>query len=1508
MIKPFKGLSKYLVYSIIISFLFFIGALISVNTPAVQTTVTKKYLEYFNREFGTSLSVKQVDINFFGDIYLYDIKALDDHKNALISVPKLKARTDLIGLILKPEDINLRALKLYDPQLNITTYYGEKKNNLDQFIQKFDKKENHYSKILFRGNIEIENGFLTILDENLKPRDVVILQTENLNSKVEDLKIQGKDISAELCSLQSSGRYDGNNFQLDKFSMNITFTSKSLILETIDVKTPKSHVKGALSFKYDKPEDFKYFNKKVHIKTEIRRGSKLSFQDLSLFVDHWDSKSNVQLAGKISGKASEELLLTDIELQSDDNQIKSDEIKLFKITSSKDYRITQKKGLIRTYYNGLQKLLPSNLAKKIPHFIKNYGQLSLYGALSVEPKKLSAKGTLSSEAIGSLYANIELNDYTSEQIRYEGRLSADKLHLATLTGNEKLQSISGTLDFKGVSLSPKNLEISLKGNLSQAVLYSRSLDNVHIDGKLNGFSFQGLLDAKDIKGKVNFDSKVNFSQKNPSLEAKINIEKADLHALGFTEKGKSLLSAKAEIQLKGLDMSKIEGKISMYQNAYETRAKTFKIPEIKLQGIIEGEKKKILLEATNIVKGEITGNSSWDSWPGLLKNALKRLTNEEGKNAFEKENYLTFNLNAENTLAEILEENFSLPSTNRLRGKIGPGHNIKLDIFIEKAQLKGNVFENVQLTTDELTGELLQLKIDKALVQGMVLKDITLSGVPQGKLLKINSRFIAEWNGSEQLFELNFYKQGNWSDKERKLYVGLNRSKMVINGHNWWINERDDNQTHKVKIDLNKNTYFISKIELTSSEGQRLELSADFRGKDYKYIQGMLDNLQLKRLIPRKDQDKTIDGLVNGEFSIENSNNIFRPSVKLNIDKISIDNMTFGNLKFTSSYDEKNKNHSLEGYLENKGTEIFRLVGFIKNKKQQKAQLDLTLAAQKLPLGSLEGFLGGVFSNMRGSAQGEIKISGAFDNPLYKGVLELQGAGMKVDYLNTEYKLTGRPLVNISTDLIQFENFHFEDVQYHTQGNLRIGKLYREKSKLNLNFSIESQNMLLINTSSAHNKFFYGTIFASALKRENGVSAKPFTIDISGETDNLKVQVKNVRINGLSQLSINTQGNKTTEKMPGYICFKGIHNPSVKDAIENASYVSIENNKKKGISIDIETFIDSNAQIKLIMDEYADNFINAKGEGHIFLKMESGGDLQMTGSNYKIFSGIYQFSNEQIPFLKLDKKFNIRPGGTILWGGDPMNATLDIQAFYPKTVSNVGEYINLSNTAGFSDLSTELNIYISGALLKPEIAFDIKFLDAPENIRQQLAERLNTSDKILTQFGLILLLGKFFLDTKDIIGGGLSSSGYDIALKQLGNILSSIHNSLSINFEYVQGNRDTNTSNSFRSSISYNISRRFNLKGTLGVPLTVKQQKSVFTGDIQLNIDISKEADKSLTFALFSRPSTFGQEREEIQSATFSSQTHGAGIIYTTQFDNFKELKQKLFSKKKSEALLEKGP
>ncbi|XOD67072.1 MAG: hypothetical protein ACMUEL_03440 [Flavobacteriales bacterium Tduv] len=1463
--------------------------LVAINTPSIQTKIIQVILVKLNNDFGTTLSVESIKIIFPRDVQLHNVKAIDDRKNTLISIPNAKGQIDLLHLILNPKNVKIKKLTLNRPEIFVTTYLGDSTSNMDRFIKKFSDKENSGpSKTVFESDIQIKKAHLKIIDQNLGKKNNLILIINQLTAIIKNFRVKNRTVEVNLLSLKSTGKLKNKDFNIHQLSSKFIFTPKQLQSRNLNLQTSRSKINGHITLYYNKSEDLSKFINKVAIRAEVKKGSQLSFKDLKLFLDDWDSNAIVSLQGKIHGILNRRLTLSNLYMESGKNRIKTQEIILSNITDRKKFKIVQKNhGIIENSYTSITRLLPSFINRKIPVFLKDYGDMRYYGPLTITPKFIKAKGFFSSNTIGTVHGDIQLNNYTEKIPKYKGAISTDNVNLSVLTKNKNLESVGGEFRFDGEGFSLNALQIQLIGRLNQLTVYDRKINKIEIDGRMVKKYFEGKFSIDDPQLNMNFDGKLNFSQKEWFSEAKAKIKLIDLKALGLSEKKKALLSSNLDINIQRNNIEHLQGTVYLTDMTYETSEKKFKFPKVSIESKTLSEKdREITLSAPDMIQGSFRGNFKWLELSKLVENNVNHILNEKKKHTISPDQSLTFDLNLTHHFIEPFAQNIKILSDSRLQGLL-TSDNLIFSMNVEKVQIKNNTLDNASLHINTSSEKKMAFKIDRAIFQGISFKNIDLSTKQKNNLLLIKTKFLTTLSGAEQEADLNFYKYGNWNSKENNLTIGLRRSHIKINGYKWWINVQNKLNTNLAKIDLKNKKYIINHLTFHSEE-QKLTLSAEIIGKHYKITQGTFDKIQLKQLIPVKAGDLTINGVAQGKFFIENSGKDLKPEINLEINQLLINDVILGNLKINTIYNNKNKRYQLNSVLKNEQTDILTISGNIGTPPQKKAQLDFDIKAKNIPVNFLQAFLGNIFSNIRGNAEGYIKFTGDVDNPTYQGKLHLKKVGTRVNYLNTDYELIGEPSLLISPKTFILKDFTFKDTQYNTKGYISGAILNEDFTKWILVVSIDSKNLLALNTTSSHNNLFYGTVFAGG------------KIELLGDTDNLALSIREGKISGFSQLFINTKGCQSIAQNEGFIRFI---NFNAKDNPETANSFSKEKkkeNKKKGLSISIETDITEKAEVKLIMDSSSDNFIQARGTGNISFKIQPGGNIEITGK-YNTTEGLYLFSNEQIPFLKLDKQFQVKPGGTITWTGSATNANLNLSAFYPKSASNVGEYINLPNSSSPpQSIITELKIDISGQLSQPELEFDIDFPNASENIKQQLAQKLNTQDEKLTQFGSILLLGKFFVDTKNIGTGLWSSSAYDVALKQLGNILSSINNALDINFEYIEGNRNTDASSSFKSSIFYNINRRFSIKGVLGVPFnTVNKQRSFFSGEVQLDMDISKQANNSLKLTLFSRPNTFGRENDEF--ATFSSQTYGGGLIYTSSFHKLKNFWSVLFKNKKTD-------
>ena len=133
------------------------------------------------------------------------------------------------------------------------------------------------------------------------------------------------------------------------------------------------------------------------------------------------------------------------------------------------------------------------------------------------------------------------------------------------------------------------------------------------------------------------------------------------------------------------------------------------------------------------------------------------------------------------------------------------------------------------------------------------------------------------------------------------------------------------------------------------------------------------------------------------------------------------------------------------------------------------------------------------------------------------------------------------------------------------------------------------------------------------------------------------------------------------------------------------------------------------------------------------------------------YDGIYNFKNLGL----IDKKFYVKPGGTIVWEGDPLSAQMDIEALY-EVPGGANPDILLDNPNFNRKIPTEVIIRLQGNLLKPDDPiFEIDFPNTSAVVNSEINYRL--ADPQISQLQAISLLSQgIFINEVSISVQGLS--------------------------------------------------------------------------------------------------------------------------------------------------------
>ena len=161
------------------------------------------------------------------------------------------------------------------------------------------------------------------------------------------------------------------------------------------------------------------------------------------------------------------------------------------------------------------------------------------------------------------------------------------------------------------------------------------------------------------------------------------------------------------------------------------------------------------------------------------------------------------------------------------------------------------------------------------------------------------------------------------------------------------------------------------------------------------------------------------------------------------------------------------------------------------------------------------------------------------------------------------------------------------------------------------------------------------------------------------------------------------------------------------------------------------------AQLRLLMDARTGDYITLRGRGDLQATYYNKGGFNMFG-NYEVTEGKYNITIQNI----IKKDFTFSEGGTIVFGGDPYDATLNLQAQHiVNGVSlsdlNIGQ--SFANTVRVNCLMN-----ITGQPKAPVVDFDLDILNVNSSEKQMVRNIINGQDEMRQQVIYLLAIGRFY--------------------------------------------------------------------------------------------------------------------------------------------------------------------
>ena len=1428
------------------------------SLPVVQTRLAKYATKTLNTEFGTNINIEKLRFSLISwDTSIKGIYIEDYKKDTLFFVDELKTSVLSLGKMasgrLEFGDIEVNKL-----HFKLKSYYGENTTNINVFVDKLDNKKirkpGDPSFFFSSSFVDIKESKFQYIDENLENPQALLFN--NLNIAANEFQILGPQVTTkidEMSFLSNRGIF------VENLATNFKYTKEQMRFDSLKIKTPLSKLDGNLVFNYNR-EDFIDFVNKVKIDANFEE-STVSFDEINLLYNEFGKGKSATFTSDISGVLND-LNTNNLLLFSDNTGIRGDFNFKNLFNKQKPFVLDAKMKNVTSNYYQLNALLPNLIGNSLPSTFDTFGQFTARGNALITESSIAAKVNLNT-AVGSSYADIVLTDFNNiDNATYKGFVSLIDFELGGVTGRKTLGKTTLDFNVEGKGFVKEKLNTVVSGQVYAIDFNGYTYKDLEVAGVLKDQLFDGSLSSNDRNVRFDFKGLADFSKDRNNFNFNANVAYADFKTLNFIKDSVSIFKGNVSMDINGTTLDDLVGNISFTRTSYENVNDIYYFDDFAITSSFDDDSARTInINSPDIITGFMKGNFKVSELGKLVQNSLGSIYTNYRPFEISNGQNLTFNFKIYNKIVDVFFPEVRFDPNTYIKGKIvADVGDFKLNFESPSIAAYGNSADNIEVKIDNKNplfntfisvGDLKTPYYD--------FKDFNLINTTLKDTLFFRSEFKGG-TGLNDSYNLNFYHTFNTDNKS---VIGLKTSDINFKGNKWVLNKEGDSK-NKVILNRSLDSITIQEIVMNNEQREQIRLKGQLADSTYKDLELQFKIVSLNKITPVIDSLK-LQGEVNGNLNILQKDGIYLPSSNLNIDDFGINDIRLGDMSISIVGNRNLTEFQVNSQLTENGIEKFGVVGKIENTgTMPKANLVANFKDFNLepfsPLGET------VLDHIRGDVDGRVTITGEVDNPNFNGLLTLDNAGIAVPYLNVDYGFARNSRVKLSDQTFNFENIALTDVDKGTKATLdgSITHSYFKDWVLNLNVDTKNDKFLILNKNFKEGDLYYGTGYLNGSGRIFGPTTA-LNINVNGKTakgTSLKIPLSDVASIGDYSFINFTEKNtiKTIEQQR-----------SLKDY--------------QGLELEFDLDITPDAEVEIVTDTKTGSSLKGTGVGLMLLQINTNGKFEMYG-DFVVVTG--QFNYKFGGFI--DKKFKVKPGGTINWDQKPLEADLRMEAVYSL---NANPAPLLDNQQFTRRIPTDVVIKLTGELQKPDIEFGIEFPGTNSIIQSELEYRLQ--DPTVEEKNAIFLLGQgtFVNDQSGINQQAITGNLIQTASGMFNSLLSGDNDKFNLGLSYEQGlidrNADIETDDRIGLTVSTQISDRVLFNGQVGVPVGASSENLV-AGDFEIQLLLNETGTLSAKF--FSR-------QREIQAFLPDQQgsTQGAGLSYEVDFNTFRELFRKILKK-----------
>jgi hypothetical protein len=1127
------------------------------------------------------------------------------------------------------------------------------------------------------------------------------------------------------------------------------------------------------------------------------------------------------------------------------------------------------------------------LSKNVPEtdrsnaILQNLQHLQLSGHFSGEPDGALTANTLVYSDLG----NLNLDFQMSSNRQFQGEVNTEDFNLRQLLDDERLGTIATRLSVNGQLNTGKHPTIHAQGFISQIDYNDYPFTNIGLDGTYSPQGFSGFVKIDDPNLKAELEGELS-DEGNKSGLKKIKIEGLISHLVPQVLKlsdqwGNSVFTANIDADLTASTLQDAQGTLRV-SNLIMTndQHEAYHLDNLLMTSGFEDGQHFVTL-VSDFAKADLRGEFQYQTLPQSLVNyvgsALPTLPGLPPVTKTTRNNFtLRLQVFKSDWLQRLLGMDVSFRQPITLSARVNDNNRtVNMEGMIPDIIYNGTRYTNgdIRITTpvDTIKCDLAVNRLDD---DGSSL-DIRLKADAIDNHL--NTSLL--WNNGMQGYQMSgklnmiasLYRNLN---NIPEAHIEVQPSHIVLGSTTWDVEPSD--------IIYSTNNMLVNHFTIHNGQ-QHIIVDGKATNDTKDSLTVDLNEVEVAYILDLVDFDAV-------EFSGEASGTAF---IKAPFGSFMADaNLTVGDFKFEKGrmgtlYAKAVWNKELEQIdidaVADDGPDAKTLIkGYVSPANNT---IDLGITANGTYLDFMHNFTNSFLSSITGHANGGVRLAGSLDEMNLTGRLIVDGEAV-VTPLNTTYTLR-QDTVILVPDEIELHQMAVYD-KYGHQGILRGGIHHQHLTNLSYDLFVSADNLLAYDFKDFGESTFYGTVFASGDVTIHGISGE-VTIDCNVTPQKNSVFVYNASspdeisnqefIQWGSASMTNNSGQWTADR---YDYSQGIQG----DNNHTLSPVNAQLMEDIPTDIYINFLINCtpDATLRLLMDANTNDYITLNGDGTIRATFYNKGPFNMFGT-YTVDHGTYGVTIQNI----IKKNFTFNRGGTIVFGGDPYNAALNLQALY--TVNGVSlSDLNIGNSFASNTIRVNCLMNIGGQPISPQVDFDLEMPTVNADEQQMIRSIINGQQEMNQQVLYLLGIGRFYNQGQNNANAGQDQTTLAMQSFLSGTLSTQINSLLSTVIKNDNWNFGANISTGdegwhnaeYEGIISGRmLNNRLLLNGQFGYRDNAAQANPSFIGDFDIQYLLYPNGNLALK--------VYNQTNDRYFTKS-SLNTQGIGLIMKKDFNGLRDL------------------